>query len=295
MDYLDAMIRHFGMITPEAQKKLHSASIAVIGMGSVGAMAALMLAKAGAGHLTICDPDRYEKEHIVTDVFATYKTVNSYKTDAAVNAIEKHSRFCRIDSIRSEIENLEDAEKIIRGADYVIANLEEIFPALLIDRVTNKKKVPFLISINSGWTAINTTFLTDGFRLGDILKTFIGYEQGTVSDIELLRFEWDIFKMCLGGFQSDFVEKIIKKEECDWSYMAPPAYFTASFLVNDLVKLITGKGKVDTAPEMFCFNLMNNQHSDIQLYDTVRQRIIDAYIKSGSDAALAVYSRHFES
>ena len=59
-NYQEAFSRNLGLVTPEEQEILRTKRVAIAGMGGVGGIHLITLARLGIGRFTIADPDRFE-------------------------------------------------------------------------------------------------------------------------------------------------------------------------------------------------------------------------------------------
>ena len=108
------------------QEELASKKAAVIGCGGLGGYAAEMLARAGVGHITVCDGDVFDETNLNRQLLCTEAIIGMPKARAAAE---------RINSINSEVKaeafscNLteENAEEILKGCDVVIDALDSCF------------------------------------------------------------------------------------------------------------------------------------------------------------------------
>ena len=75
--------RHAGMISLEAQRRIESSTVVIAGIGGIGGPVAMMCAKAGFGHIILCDRDQYELAIVVEQLFAAENTVGEDKTSVA--------------------------------------------------------------------------------------------------------------------------------------------------------------------------------------------------------------------
>lgn len=58
--YSEAFSRNLGLISPSEQEKLRQSRVAVLGLGGVGGVNLVTLARLGIGRFTIADPDTFE-------------------------------------------------------------------------------------------------------------------------------------------------------------------------------------------------------------------------------------------
>lgn len=71
----------------DAVEKLHSARVAVFGLGGVGGYAVEALARSGVGSLDLIDSDRVSVSNLNRQILATHSTVGMLKVDAARNRV----------------------------------------------------------------------------------------------------------------------------------------------------------------------------------------------------------------
>ncbi len=79
--YEEAFCRNQGILTPDEQQTLRNSRVAIIGMGGVGGVHLMTLARLGIGKFTIADPDRYELANFNRQYGATVKTIGCQKAE----------------------------------------------------------------------------------------------------------------------------------------------------------------------------------------------------------------------
>lgn len=78
-NYEEAFCRHRGLITPEEQQRLRTSRVAIIGMGGVGGIHLVTLARLGIGRFTIADPDTFDVPNFNRQYGATVQTLGRGK------------------------------------------------------------------------------------------------------------------------------------------------------------------------------------------------------------------------
>ena len=78
----DAMDRTLLLMGEEAVIRLQKAHVLILGVGGVGGEAAVMLARAGVGHLTLVDGDTVDLSNVNRQAVAFRSTVGMLKTEA---------------------------------------------------------------------------------------------------------------------------------------------------------------------------------------------------------------------
>jgi molybdopterin/thiamine biosynthesis adenylyltransferase len=79
--YDDAFVRNRGLITADEQRRLRNCRVAIAGMGGIGGIDAVTLARLGIGRFTIADPDVFEASNTNRQYGAVRSTMGRSKTD----------------------------------------------------------------------------------------------------------------------------------------------------------------------------------------------------------------------
>ena len=84
--YQAAFKRNRGLITEEEQEKLRNSRVAIAGMGGVGGVHLVTLARLGIGKFTIADPDVFEVANFNRQYGATISNLGRNKAEAMAEA-----------------------------------------------------------------------------------------------------------------------------------------------------------------------------------------------------------------
>jgi sulfur-carrier protein adenylyltransferase/sulfurtransferase len=110
----------------EAQRRLRSASVLVVGSGGLGSPLLLYLTAAGVGHIGIVDDDRVELSNLHSQVLFGMGDLGKLKVEAAVERLKALDPDVRIDLYNVRLDDA-NAEGIIGGYD-VVADGSDNFP-----------------------------------------------------------------------------------------------------------------------------------------------------------------------
>jgi molybdopterin/thiamine biosynthesis adenylyltransferase len=80
--------RNIGLISEADQAKLYETRVAVAGMGGVGGIHLLTLARMGIGEFTIADMDTYERANISRQFGAKHSTIGEHKTHVLASLLK---------------------------------------------------------------------------------------------------------------------------------------------------------------------------------------------------------------
>jgi molybdopterin/thiamine biosynthesis adenylyltransferase len=84
--YDEAFSRHRGLISPAEQQRLRGSRVAVLGMGGVGGIHLVTLARLGIGAFHIADPDRFDVANFNRQYGATVPTLGRNKAEVMAEA-----------------------------------------------------------------------------------------------------------------------------------------------------------------------------------------------------------------
>ena len=144
-DSAERYARH--LVLPEVgvagQKKLADARITLIGAGGLGAPAALYLAAAGVGTLTLVDDDRVERSNLQRQVVHADARVGERKTVSAAVALRALNPSTRLD-LRSERLVAANVETLIRDSDVVIDGADNFPTRYLLSAACVRLEIPLV-------------------------------------------------------------------------------------------------------------------------------------------------------
>ena len=144
-DAADRYSRH--LLLPEVgaagQTRLGQARVALIGAGGLGSPAALYLAAAGVGTLTLVDDDKVEKSNLQRQVLHADARVGTPKTESAAITLSGLNPRVRIEA-RNERLLAANVEALIRGHDVVIDGADNFPTRYLLDAACRRLKLPLV-------------------------------------------------------------------------------------------------------------------------------------------------------
>ena len=144
-DAAERYSRH--LLLPEVgaagQTRLGRARVALIGTGGLGSPAALYLAAAGVGTLTLIDDDVVEKSNLQRQVLHTDARVGMAKTESARIALNALNPGVRVDT-RAERLRATNVEALIRDHDVVIDGADNFPTRYLLSAACLRLQLPLV-------------------------------------------------------------------------------------------------------------------------------------------------------
>lgn len=152
---------------PEGMEKLKNSTVAVYGLGGVGASAALSLVRAGIGKIAVTDFDKVGESNLNRLIFGFKSTVNLDKIEVFIKTALDINPDIKIVS-SSDFVHGSDAAQKLHHADFHIDAIDSLNPKvnLIIALLENDQK--FISSMGTGGR-INPEMLA----VADIWKTDI--------------------------------------------------------------------------------------------------------------------------
>jgi len=132
-DYDTAFSRNLGLVQPDEQAVLKNARVAIAGLGAVGGMHLVTLARMGVGHFHIADLDHYELANFNRQVGATTATIGESKVDVMTRMVHEINPDCTVtgfpDGVQADnVEHfLEGVDVAVDGLDYFALEARDLF------------------------------------------------------------------------------------------------------------------------------------------------------------------------
>jgi tRNA A37 threonylcarbamoyladenosine dehydratase len=224
--------------------KIAESTISIAGLGGVGAITAELLARWGATKFRLLDKDKYEFSNLNRQLFATSKTIEERKVNAAAARIREINPYAQIEQIVDARVDNENVHKFVKGANIIIQNTDHPSSRLFY-HAARQHKVPLV----NGYATIT----------GGRIQSF-DYRSSPCRTI--LDAWWDRTKFA--GLKP--IEEMNPEEldEFDRKFVhstAPSVNFVTNavgcFIVAEAVKLLTGRGKPVLYPKYLEFDLFN--------------------------------------
>lgn len=243
--YLKGMLERTALYFDENDlNKITNLTVAIAGLGGVGAITAELFARWGVKRFRLLDMDTYELSNLNRQLFATSKTLGRFKVEVAAERIKEINPFSEIEmKIYSRVDN-DNVHLFVKGADIIIQNADH--PSCkLFYLAARKHKVPL---VNGYATIKGGCVQSFDYRISPCKSIFDNW--------------WNRLKFG----SSESLEEMYTEEiaEFDKRYVHQTAA-SINFVVNmvgcvivaEAIKLLTGKGKVIYYPSYLDFDIFN--------------------------------------
>ncbi len=144
-DSAERYARH--LVLPEVgvagQNRLAAARVVLIGAGGLGSPAALYLAAAGVGSLTIIDDDHVERSNLQRQILHADARVGMPKTESARIALIALNPSVHVDIVTARV-NAANVETLLRGHDLVIDGADNFPTRYLLNAACLQLRLPLV-------------------------------------------------------------------------------------------------------------------------------------------------------
>lgn len=142
----------------KGQSMLKKAHVVVAGLGGLGCAAAMYLAAAGIGRITVVDCDFVEQSNLNRQVLHWDEDLGEKKTTSAATKLRKLNPAVEVIPVFERI-NVTTARGIIKGADAVIDGLDNFDGRFILNSACAAERIPFIHGGVHGFLGEVTTII----------------------------------------------------------------------------------------------------------------------------------------
>jgi hypothetical protein len=135
-DGWDRQVGWWSVVTRDgqaAQRRLAAASVAILGMGGIGALVAQHLVAGGVQRLWLIDYDTVAAHNLNRQYLYQREDIGMYKTEAAVTALRRFDTGAELSPVRIEVSAPQDLDVLTGQIDLLVVAADR--PADLMDTV----------------------------------------------------------------------------------------------------------------------------------------------------------------
>jgi len=147
LDTLNRYSRHIllQVIGETGQDKVRKARVLIVGLGALGSLIAILLARAGVGFLRIVDKDAPELHNLHRQILynETHVSLGISKADAGRMNLLSMASNVEIDAINQEIDNT-NIDRLLDGIDLVVDALDNSQTRFVVNDAILNRKIPYI-------------------------------------------------------------------------------------------------------------------------------------------------------
>jgi len=241
--YGEAFSRNLGLVSAAEQERLRASRVAVVGLGGVGGVDLVALARLGIGKFSIADPDIFEMRNTNRQYGATRSAEGRYKADVMCQIVRDINPEADVRVFREPIGPL-NADAFLEGVDVLVDGIDafEIDLRRLLFRKARERGIHALGAGPVGFSTVWVIFGPQGmsfdryFDLADQMdgvETFVAYVTG----------------MAPSSLQRGYMDLSYLNFEGHTGPSAGLACHLASGVIAaEVLKILLARGRIYTAP-----------------------------------------------
>ena len=241
--YEEAFSRNIGWVTKAEQDKLHSAKVAIAGLGGVGGIHLITLARLGVGSFNVADFDTFDVANFNRQAGATVSTLGLPKVEVMaasardINPTIKLTSFSQGVTADNVDAFLEGVDVYVDGLDYFAFAARNMLYAKLAE-----KRIPAVIAAPLGMGVAVINILPGGMSFEEYFQ-LAGYAEQEQAFRFLLGLSPAMLQL---GYLVD--RSAVNFEERRGPSTAMACQLCAGFAATETLKIILKRGKVLGAP-----------------------------------------------
>lgn len=247
---LKALPRNLGVLSRNDQQRLARRRVAIAGMGGVGGLHLISLARAGVGAFHISDFDRFEPANFNRQYGARVPTLGQSKTDVLRADALAVNPFLDIRSFDQGI-NAENVDAFLDGVDVFLDGLDFFVPEVrrLVYGRAREKGIPVVTAGPIGFGTVALVFDPKGMSFDEYFDLRDGMDPWE----QMLRFYVGLLpKNWLHGYA-------VRRFGVDLANKSGPSITMGCLLasavaVTEIVRILTGRPGREAAPRCFQFD-----------------------------------------
>ncbi|MGO3349502.1 MAG: HesA/MoeB/ThiF family protein [Halomonadaceae bacterium] len=127
----------------EGQERLQSAHVVIIGAGGLGSPAALYLAAAGVGRITIADADQVELSNLQRQIAHQQASIGLNKAHSAQASMQALNPHCHVVAVDEHVEG-GSLERLVASANVVMDCTDRFSSRYALNAASQKAGVPLV-------------------------------------------------------------------------------------------------------------------------------------------------------
>lgn len=247
--YSDAFSRNLGWFTDYEQEGLRNKTIAIAGMGGVGGVHLLTLARLGVARFKIADLDVFEVANFNRQVGATMSTVGQNKVDVLARMASDINPEARIEKFPNGI-NSSNIDQFLSGVDLFIDGFDFFVIDMRCKTFARCRElgIPAVTAAPIGMGVAFLAFTKDGTSFEDYFRM-----EGKSELRKLINF---LIGLSPSGMHTAY---LVDPSRLDIANRKTPStiigvQLCASFTAAQVAKLLLKRGEVRPAPYHYHFD-----------------------------------------
>jgi Dinucleotide-utilizing enzymes involved in molybdopterin and thiamine biosynthesis family 1 len=250
--------RNYPLISKEEQEILEKSTVAIAGVGGIGAWAAESLVRMGVGNIKLADLDEYEVHNLNRQAHSNSQNIGKEKVLEVESALYKINPKIKIESYTEGV-NEDNIHSFLSGVDAVVDAVEYFeFPIRrLIQNESRKLGIATFLNVVGAFSVGLFIFDQTSMSFDD----FIGYTNSDQKEDEfVMPFNRTI--PVFPEYMIDYARKDLLKEiqarTVPITNLCAPVAIGAFWASNEIIIHLLKRRKLTVAPQCLVFDMYKN-------------------------------------
>ncbi len=242
-NYEEAFRRNLGLVTPEEQAVLRETRVAIPGVGGVGGLHLLTLARMGVGNFNFADGDTFELANLNRQFGATLPTLGKPKASSLQDMAVDINPELRL-NVWSENINQSNVKSFLAHCDVVVDGVDAFATEAryLIFRTAREMGIPVITAGPIGFGCALITFTPDSMSF----EKYFDYTPQMEKRKQFLKF-------MVGLTPRPYFLRYLKTSQASLKNQSGPCFansvaLCSGFAATEVLKLVLKRGKVLPSP-----------------------------------------------
>ncbi|BCX88704.1 tRNA threonylcarbamoyladenosine dehydratase [Methylomarinovum tepidoasis] len=248
-DYTVAFSRNLGLVDSEEQERLRKSRVAVLGLGGVGGVDLVTLARMGIGRFSIADPDTFELANFNRQYGAFLSTLERPKAEVMAEIVLDINPEADVRVFREPI-GPDNVDAFLKDADVLVDGID----AFVIDvrrMVYRKAREAGIYALGAGPVGFSTVWIVfspDGIRFDDYFDL-----HDDMDPVE--QFAAYVIGMAPKGLQRRYLDlSHVDARRHRGPSLACACQLAAGVVGAEVTKILLGRGRIYAAPHYHQFD-----------------------------------------
>lgn len=144
----------------EDQRALAESTVFVCGCGGLGGVSAQLLARAGVGHLILCDADTFYPTNLNRQWFAHAENLGRSKAAEGAEGCRRINPLIRVTAFQEPLVS-QNARRLLDSCQVAVDALDNVESRFVLEEACRNRRIPWVHGAVAGWFGQVATFLPE--------------------------------------------------------------------------------------------------------------------------------------
>ncbi len=255
--------RAFGVYSRAEIKRLWQSKVCIIGLGCIGGLVAIILARMGVSRFLVFDEDFYEVANLNRQPFAFRSTIGKNKAAVVKKYLRDINQDVEVDAVEEHFTHSSEKRLGKSSSDVVLQCIDDMKSRFIVHKICRDIEIPVItMSGQPPQRAIVSTFLKGSpsyeafFGLNELEEVSVGdldSYRGRFQNMKMERAKASVRNGALHEWFSGFDESF------GWAVTPERTYVAGTLMAHEAIRLLVGRTVHAEAPRAILINLEDNE------------------------------------